>query len=267
MPRKVETIATDTRNHDPEIVMEDREIQGRKFKVIQFHVITGIAVMARITNIIMPVLGRLAPYLEKDNEGGLRLKSIDPANLAIPLATVFASVGDDKIVDLVCDLLKQTSVFVYAKDGTVTLRKLDSSANINRTFGGDLKLLLAVAAFSLQVNFKDFFKGAAAKATAEDETATTTVEPIRLDEHPDLLARTMAYNLVERGALRLVDLTDDRSNVSIDDVSEYAIWQDAHDAAIKRIHKRQEERIRNDNAEKDAEKRGAAASPSGTTVS
>lgn len=162
MPRKVETIATNPDNRDPEIVMEDREIASRKFKVIQYHVITGVAVMARISNIVMPLIGSLAPYLEKDDEGGLKLKSTEPADLAVPLARIFSSVGDDKIVPLVRDLLRQASVFVYAPDGTVSLRALDNDAAVNRTFGGDLKTLLAVCAFSIQVNFRDFFRGTAA---------------------------------------------------------------------------------------------------------
>jgi hypothetical protein len=170
MPRKVETIATDPKNADPSIAMVDREIGHRKFKVTQYHVITGLAVMARVTNLVMPLLGKLSPYLEKDGEGGLRLKSTEPADLAVPLATIFSSVGDDKLVGLVRDLLRQTQVFIYAPDGTVSLRPLDTDAAINRTFGGDLKTILAVCAFSIQVNFADFFRGTGEAKGATPET-------------------------------------------------------------------------------------------------
>lgn len=49
----------------------------------------------------------------------------------------------------------------------------------------------------------------------------------------------MVYRLVERGALRLETIVDENANISIDDVDEFAIWQDAHDAAVERIRKRQ----------------------------
>jgi hypothetical protein len=52
--------------------------------------------------------------------------------------------------------------------------------------------------------------------------------------------------------LRLTDLTDETANISIDDVDEFAIWQDAYDAAVDRLRKRQ-------HAEAEAEAEAARA--------
>jgi hypothetical protein len=47
------------------------------------------------------------------------------------------------------------------------LRKLDNDGAINLTFGADLKSLLAVMGFSLQVNFGGFFGGNGVAAKPE----------------------------------------------------------------------------------------------------
>ncbi len=156
------------RSADLNIVTETREINGFAVTCKQLPVVRSLKLMAKVANIAMPIMGQLAPFLEPDGEGGVRLKPVDMDKLAVPMASIFAKVGEDNIQSLMRDLLMSTSVMIELDDGQRALKQLDSDDMINMVFGGDLKTLLMVMGFSLQVNFRSFFPAggpSAAKGT------------------------------------------------------------------------------------------------------
>lgn len=103
-------------------------------------------------------LGRvIGPALSKAK--GLSMQS-DIADLAPALTAFFTSLSDTEYDALLLEILSSTVVTGVCGDVAERRRvQLDSLKKIDDAFGADMSGLVKVAAFALEVNFRDFMGG------------------------------------------------------------------------------------------------------------
>lgn len=142
--------------------VKDANVSGYHLECTQFDVIRSLKMMAVVAPIVMPMIGQFAQFMEPDGDGGVTLMDldkIDTTKLALPLASIFSSIGPDKIVKLARDLLEDTQAMTHDEKGQSILRQLNTESDIINVFGSDLKGMLMAMGFSLKVNFASFFSG------------------------------------------------------------------------------------------------------------
>lgn len=121
-----------------------RDIDGLEVTVVELPARVAIKLGAKLARTIGPALARTK---------GIDMAS-DIATLAPALFTLGESLDDKTFDELLLEVFKQTSVIA---DGRKT--ELTTIAKIDSTFGANKTALMKAAAFTVEVNFGDFFAG------------------------------------------------------------------------------------------------------------
>lgn len=128
---------------------ETRVIGGLDVTVTQFDAMRSLGLTARLGKILVPALIAAEGVSMQDD-----VRALAPA-----LAELFSNLDPAGAQDLARQLTAGTAVVKEGKQFS-----LGSDDAINLAFDGDLRTLLEVMKFSLEVNFGDFFSGAPAVA-------------------------------------------------------------------------------------------------------
>lgn len=134
---------------------ETKVIDGLEVKTTQLPAMRGLALYSRLGRVDMPV--PILATLDRDSSA--------------PLEVGFSHMPHDEVAALVREILASTHC---THGGKIT--PLGSDDAIIRVFSGNLKQLLAVCWFAVQVQFADFFAAASDTASASDEAPAETAE-------------------------------------------------------------------------------------------
>lgn len=132
-----------------ELKSETREISGLNFTVQQFHVFEGSVLGGRLFKLLGPAFGEMM--------------TAGMAGDAAPIIHMLCDrVEPDELPGLFIEILRKTSVELEAPTGKKAKPTLlNSKEAMVATFKGDITSMFKVLAFSLEVNFQDFFASVA----------------------------------------------------------------------------------------------------------
>jgi len=135
---------------------ETREIAGVEVTSTQFPAMRSLRLMTRLGKVLAPLLGGLDGVDLKT----LKMTSqIDLSALGRALSAAFVQLAEQDAAQLALDILASSVALV---DGRRV--ELTSTAKIDGVFDGNLKGLLGAIRFAVEVNYGDFFSGAAPDA-------------------------------------------------------------------------------------------------------
>lgn len=115
----------------------------------QLPAMASLALMARLGRVAGPAFARILPHLDKD------MNITDVSVLAPALESLFSTMDGQDAQGLVREIFSCTSVVINGKH-----LELNTDANINAAFTGQMKTMLAVLRFVVGVNYGDFTDGA-----------------------------------------------------------------------------------------------------------
>jgi len=128
---------------------ETRVIEGLSVTVTQFSALRSLRLMARLGGLLAPMLSALEMLDGVDLKSDIPLRQLQPLVMQL-----FETLTPETAVSLAGELLLSSSV-IY-EDRKV---ELNDSSRIDLVFGGNLIGLLKSLAFSIEVNYRDFFGG------------------------------------------------------------------------------------------------------------
>lgn len=128
---------------------ERKSIDGLEVTTTQLPSMRALALSTRLLKVVAPAMA---------HAGGLSMAS-DIADLAPALAALAGQLEPELVQSLTRELLAFTTVEMSGK-----VMQLSTEEAINLAFAGRLMTLFKVLAFSLKVNFENFFDAARAAA-------------------------------------------------------------------------------------------------------
>ena len=127
--------------------IEEKEIDGLRFKTKQLPAMRAFKLMARLVKAIGPAIGALA--------------KLDPSTrvdaVTSELAGAFSTLDDQEAERLVPEILINTTVLT--EDARGLSEKSLTKERIDEVFTGRLMTMFKVLGFALEVNYGDFIAG------------------------------------------------------------------------------------------------------------
>jgi len=140
---------------------ESRIIGGRQTTSSQFPAMTATGLSVRLIKLIGPSLAHILSADVQSMEE-LMKKNVD---IGLIVADLLMALDEDKVLSLVRDLLKNTTV---VHNGALV--ELGNDVTINMVYTGDLGSLMDTVRFAIQLNFANFIKGVSALKDAVHQT-------------------------------------------------------------------------------------------------
>jgi len=140
---------------------ESRIIGGRQTTSSQFPAMTATGLSVRLIKLIGPSLAHILSADVQSMEE-LMKKNVD---IGLIVADLLMALDEDKVLSLVRDLLKNTTV---VHNGALV--ELGNDVTINMVYTGDLGSLMDTVRFAIQLNFANFINGVSALKDAVHQT-------------------------------------------------------------------------------------------------
>ena len=135
---------------------ESRMISGMEVRAQQLPAMKALGLLTRLGRVLGPALAKAGDIPELSLE-------MDTSDLAPVIGELFSATDDDQVVALTKQILACTSVIADEK-----IYHLCDRGAVDDVFAGDLMALLQTIAFTLKVNYGDFF---AALGAGKNENA------------------------------------------------------------------------------------------------
>ena len=139
-----------------EHVLGDHTFYARPFPAFTATRITG-----DLGNVLIPILGAVAPFLgddktdRKDKKGML---DTDISQVAPAMSQAFSTLDGEKFERLMRELLTDYGNIAYKATGSTEMPTTMTSDAANELFCGDVQDMFVLAFFVIKQNFSGFFK-------------------------------------------------------------------------------------------------------------
>lgn len=131
------------------------------FYVRPFPAFTAARITGDLGNILIPILGAVAPFIGDDKTDGKDKKGVldtDISQVAPAMSQAFSSLNGEKFERLMRELLTDYGNIAFKTTGSTDLPAPLTSDAANELFCGDVQDMFVLAFYVIKQNFGGFFK-------------------------------------------------------------------------------------------------------------
>ena len=144
-----------------QITPSEHALGDHTFYVRPFPAFTATRITGDLGNVLIPILGAVAPFLGDDKTDGKDKKGMldtDISKVAPAMSQAFSTLDGEKFERLMRELLTDYGNIAFKATGSTEMPNPLTSDAANELFCGDVQDMFVLAFFVIKQNFSGFFK-------------------------------------------------------------------------------------------------------------